>query len=132
MKASEVLDSAANILLRDGWNQGAFYVTPKYDPEVEYSVNEAYDNKAARTAPCCQDGATARAAYGTSWPMDTCNYADDLVEARRKATAFMNAYVKGVHGFASAIEWNDLPTTTKEDVVAALRGAADNAREAGE
>lgn len=119
MKPSEVLDSAANIILRDGWYQGNFYEPP---PAVDGLA--AADDEANRSAPCCQDGALQRAIWGVAyvgghWWIDPTPQAQAYKQAR--------AYMEQVVG-DNSIDWNDHPDRTKEEVVAALRQAAENAR----
>ncbi len=133
MKPSEILESAANIVLRDGWWQGMYYREPDgFDREAS--------KEASRSAPCCQDGAISRAAIGYAWvdhyylPYET-RLAN--VGARRGARTYMNEYVRRVYHTGdglrgTAITWNDEDGTTAEMVVEALRGAAADARQAGE
>lgn len=132
MKASEVLESAANIILRDGWNQNAYFLNPDIDASALTPVqcNAAVD-EANRSAPCCQEGAISRAVTGWAWYGGR-ETTFDQRHATRKATSWMERYVLANHSCRSPIAWNDLPTTTKDDVVAALRGAAEMARAAGE
>src|SRR5688500_1996049 len=121
MKPSEVLDAAANIVIRDGWNQGTYYRTE----------NPEWNEEEAKSAPCCQAGAVNRAALGYAWgPMGAIDQRG--LEARDKADSYMREYVSSELGQGSPIAWNDCPTTTADDVIAALRGAAARAREAGE
>lgn len=131
MKASEVLDKAADIVVRDGWIQGQYY---READLVGVGDDDGYlerDAEAKKSAPCCQAGAVCRALFGVAWrPYGMGDYNAQL--ARGRAEFFMQRYVKDVFGADSAIEWNDRATTTAEDVTAALRGAAELAREAGE
>ncbi|MFF5973693.1 hypothetical protein ACFY7C_19410 [Streptomyces sp. NPDC012769] len=125
MKPSEILDAAANIVLRDGWHQGAYFSVEPDDPaDIDADKN--------RTAPCCQAGAICRAAFGVAWMSVHTDTPTPGVTAYLTATSYMDRYVRRVHRQSSSIYWNDLPTTTKDDIVNALRGAADDAREAGE
>lgn len=132
MKPSEILDTAANIIIRDGWNQGVYYKTVSYSPN-----DDAYpdlDDEANRTAPCCQAGAISRAIFGKAWTSFS-THPDPSSAWTVKASAdnYANRYIRLRHkGVKGAIEFNDLPTTTADDVVAALRGAAQLAREGGE
>jgi hypothetical protein len=121
VKASEVLDSAANIILRDGWNQDSYF---------KLGGDEDESNK---SGPCCQAGAISRAAFGYAWVNHGgVSYKFELHEARRKADYYMARYLLHTRGESSPICWNDDPERTAEEVVAALRGAAELAREAGE
>lgn len=122
MKPSEILDKAADIIIRDGWHQGAYFKVDRNDTAEE-------DAARAMTAPCCQEGAIMRAAFGSAWPR---MWEARTNQEKRKASGYMNAYVQGTTGNYSAIAWNDLSTTTKDDVVYALRQSANEAREAGE
>jgi len=126
MKPSEILDAAANIVLRDGWHQGTYFAVEPEDPQ------DVQDEK-NRTAPCCQAGAISRAAYGMAWVTYPRTTDIDLqrLGAHAKAGHYMGQYIRRVHG-ATPIEWNDRPERTAGEVVAALRGAADDAREADE
>lgn len=85
MKPSETLESAANIILRDGWWQGSYFKIPPV-----------------------------------------------TVDTAAQAAKWMRRYTEVNFEERSPIAWNDAPERTKEDVVAALRGAAEMAREAGE
>lgn len=125
MKPSEILDKAADIIVRDGWHQGSYFET---DP----NATAEEDAELAKTAPCCQDGAILRAVYGTAWPTTWQHGESDPKKEKMAADEYMIGYVKKAYGVGSPIAWNDRSTTTKDDVVTALRGAANNAREAGE
>lgn len=127
MKASEALDKAADILLRDGWYQGQFfrYLRGDSNPMI------APENK---TAPCCQDGAINRAVYGLAFPsMQALGREETVAEAKlvKAAATYMGKYVYAHHGQTSAIHWNDQAGRKKKEVVAALRGAAELARAEG-
>lgn len=124
MKPSEILDKAADIVIRDGWIQGAYFL-------VDHADTPEQDTERAKTAPCCQEGAVMRAAYGSAW-LSPFQVEGSLYGAKRKASGYMNKYIAGTTGEYSAIAWNDLSTTTKDDVVYALRQSANYAREAGE
>lgn len=127
MKASEALDKAADILLRDGWHQGHFF---KYKPG---SVSPMTDPE-NKTAPCCQDGAIARAIWGYAFVSHLALGREETVaEANlaRSAQGFMSKYVYAHHGQTSPIHWNDQVGRKKKEVVAALRGAAELARAEG-
>lgn len=141
MKPSEILDNAANILLRDGWHQGMYY------EEVNYTGGTAEDYQAAskaanQTAPCCQAGAITRAAFGYAWvgfpkPNELATLHDR--RERDAAVAKANGYMRDLvfslgegEEYTSTVAWNDAPGRTKDEVVAALRAAAERARAAGE
>ena len=137
MKPSEVLDGAANILLRDGWLQGAYYASPSLAggdrSEEEYERLRLVDLEANRSAPCCQAGAISRAAYGYAWLVaDAGPPTLGASEARSKADFYMSQHLKRALGVNSPICWNDDSGRTVDEVVAALRGAAESARAAGE
>lgn len=127
MLPSEILDRAADIIVRDGWIQGSYYRPAEYDYEFDDEVNRQRDIKAAATAPCCQAGAIARAAHGVAW-QPTPFPALTLIEARVKAEGYMQLHL----GVTSAICWNDEAGRTAEEVVEALRCAAALARREGE
>ncbi|WP_432112824.1 DUF6197 family protein [Streptomyces sp. S1] len=125
MKPSEILDAAANIILRDGWHQGTYFAFEPHDPR------EVCEEK-NRTAPCCQAGAISRAAFGVALREGGLKEATDArVLAFSRASHYMLWHVQQTYN-VTPIEWNDRPTTTKDDIVTALRGAADDARRAGE
>lgn len=126
MKPSEILDSAANILLRDGWWQGSFY---------KNAENPDDDPEANKSAPCCQDGAIRRALFGLAYqPYRFIAEEEPLFLAQRRADYFMTQSVKALDPLhePNPILWNDTPGRTREEVVEAFRGAAELAREAGE
>lgn len=131
MKPSEILDKAADIIVRDGWWQGAYYKEPSTDlPAGE--IWRWADDEARRTAPCCQAGAISRAAFGVAWA-DTLAQVDHVQGgAYSRADGYMRRYAHKTFGDTSPIAWNDEPERTAEEVVEALRGAAELAREAGE
>lgn len=130
MKASEVLESAANIILRDGWNQNAYFLNPDISTLTPDQCGAAVD-EANQSAPCCQEGAICRAGTGWAFYGGKATTYDQRLAVRR-ATSWMERYVYANYQQRSPIAWNDLPSTTKEEVVAALRGAAEMARAAGE
>ncbi len=121
MKPSEILDQAANTLLRDGWYQGEYY-------------KDDGTSAANRSGPCCQEGAISRAAFGYAY-VDYLNSVRDQSEALRKAQDDASRYMRNFvcqDGHRSSIDFNDAPGRTREEVVNALRGAAAYARLAGE
>ena len=137
MKPSEALEAAANIVLRDGWWQGAWFEYARPIAGEETGALTARDDEANQAGPCCQDGAISRAVTGWACPgasADAAGLLDNSTRfrVRARATHFMREHVRRVHGIDSPITWNDLASTTSDDVVAALRGAAEDAREAGE
>lgn len=135
MKPSEILDSAANIILRDGWAQGAYF-----KEEACFGIHA--QQTANKTAPCCQDGAISRATWGWAWMGGNPNVhrerTPETTRARARANRFMKEYIRSTgwtddsYVGVSAIAWNDHPGRTREEVVEAFRRAADLAREAGE
>lgn len=123
MKPSDVLDKAAEIIIRDGWYQGEYFETPD-DP--------ADRDQANRTAPCCQAGAISRAAHGVAWLIgwDAVDRAES--HARYRAERYMRDYIRARYGTRSSVEWNDTVARDADEVVTALRGAAEEARRAGQ
>ena len=126
MKPSDVLDSAANIILRDGWTQGQYYEVPDL---VGASIEEATirNEEANRSGPCCQAGAISRAVSGKAWTLG--RWVREHPEART-AHARANHYM--MRQVSNPVRYNDTPGRTADEVVAALRGAAELARKAGE
>ena len=135
VKASELLDKAAQIVETDGWYQGEFYRPVKYEGEFETEYQEK-DEAARKSAPCCQSGAISRAATGFAWLSfrERREFPENVIQAGRRAEGFMNEYVQEVlrFGAGSAVSWNDQPERTADEVAAALRGAAGMARAAGD
>ena len=136
MKPSDVLESAANIILRDGWWQGSYFKIPPVTGGGDLAglgFTESYkasEEEANRSAPCCQDGAISRAATGWAWPNGKAAF--ESCASAAQAAKWMRRYTEANFEERSPIAWNDAHGRTKEDVVAALRGAAEMAREAGE
>jgi len=135
MKPSEVLDRAADIIIRDGWLQGHYYLEVDWEDCADDRAE--LDRKARESAPCCQAGAISRAAYGVAWRSAWRRLDERVSEAQKfaaaKAEGYMQQYVREVLGSrVSSIAWNDAPDTTAEDVIDALRGAAGLARASGE
>lgn len=123
LKPSEVLDNAANIILRDGWHASDYYKAP-----LDCTPEE--DRELAKTAPCCQAGAIVRATTGSAWSAGPTP--PEVAALQAGADEYMRKYILRVHGVRRPIAWNDQAGRTKEEVVAALRGAAEDARRAGE
>ncbi len=118
MKPSEILDSAANIILRDGWHQGDFYKIPN-----PYT-NAEEEEEANRTGPCCQDGALQRAVWGRAWHSG--RHCKPEFPAYWEAREYMDRHLG-----QDPIYWNDHLASTREEVVEALRSAAELARSEG-
>lgn len=140
MLPSEILDNAANIILRDGWHQGTYYKEPVLvtDSDEDETLREAGE-VADKTAPCCQEGAINRATIGYAWLSSerrrTASHED--TRARDEAVRWMRRHLNATSSIdgdqvRSAVSWNDHPDRTVEEVVEALRGAAELARSRGE
>lgn len=147
MLPSEILDNAANIILRDGWWQGTYYKEVDYDEAISAAPEGESESAALRkasevaekTAPCCQEGAINRAACGYAWLSSERRLTTprEDVKARDEAVRWMRQYLNATESLdgaevRSAVSWNDHPDTTAEKVVAALRAAAELARNGGE
>jgi hypothetical protein len=130
VKPSEALDSAANIILRDGWHKNGYYK----EKEGWRATFDAADQDGRKDAPCCQAGAIARAIWGTAWktPSMSPTIPDPVAVTHARAEMYMRRYVRRNFGVMSPIAWNDEGAANADEVVAALRGAAADAREAGE
>jgi len=129
MKPSEVLDKAADIIIRDGWMQGDFYLTTN-------GSGRYWDEQEAKSAPCCQFGAINRAVWGYAWAPSRVaeQWGGPNMWVAAKAEGYINRYVQenlGLLGIG-AVHWNDEDGRTAEEVVAALRAAAELARQEGE
>ena len=135
MLPSEILDNAANILLRDGWWQGTYYKEPDLVVDTDEDML-AISRTADQTAPCCQEGAINRAAIGYAWFSSerrrTASQED--TRARDEAVRWMRRYVEeqSAGTWRSPVAWNDESDRTVDEVVEALRGAAELARNHGE
>jgi hypothetical protein len=123
MKPSEALDKAAEIIERDGWTQGVYYLEPA--PTGDYEENIRRDEEARRSAPCCQRGAIVRALAGTWKALFA------LSKGERDTVRTAHGFCREVTG-GHPVEWNDAPGRTKEEVIDMLKSAASLARKAGE
>jgi len=108
MKISETLYKAADHIERRGWHQGYFWPGEK----------EAFEPPYVEGDPCCALGAIA------------------VVENRdpvHETTAAMDYLAEhlGYKMAAFVADWNDMGSRTKDEVLAALRGAALRAEKAG-
>lgn len=129
VKPSEILESAAKVIERDGWHQGSYF--KRSNEEDLFAPAAPGENE---SAPCCQAGAISRAVFGVAWagpqrlvePLQL----GAVVTAMDYARQTVSGITDGREG--SPIAWNDEADRTKEDVVAMLRTAAEKAREAGE
>lgn len=123
----EVIDAAAGIIERDGWYQGDLFPTG-----TGFLRDTGYQER-ARTAPVCAMGAMYRAVYGVASRTAVLG-ADKLDQAKSQ---LFNAAHKKVHDTVvdmslvddglkvdSVPHFNDLATTTKEDVLLLLKRAA--------
>lgn len=120
MKASDVLDKAADIIIRDGWCQGEYYKSSmSMDDEVDALVKHA---------PCCQAGAIYRAIWGKAW---AATHIVGIPEADRVTLDEASHYMKVHLRVDSPIAWNDAEGRTAGEVIAALRAAAELARRDG-
>jgi hypothetical protein len=101
------LRAAADIIERNGWHQGNYFLPDDPKPPQECRV--------------CALGAIHVAIHGQPWsPM----FDSEQEDRTLKAFAAASRFVDGPWG--SLVGWNDEPDRTAEEVIAALRGAADS------
>ena len=109
MKISKVLSKAADHIEKHGWYQGYYWPSPTDYKWREPSYTEG--------DPCCALGAIA------------------VVEGRdpvHEETAAMEFLAEHIgETTAGVADWNDAGSRTKDEVLAALRGAAERARVLG-
>ena len=108
MKISETLDKAADHIVTHGWYQGYFW--PNDGHELGYPPYVDGD-------PCCALGAIAVVEEM------------DQVLVYSEPMRFVGEHL-GLKP-AEVADWNDMPYRTKEEVLAALRGAAKRAEVLG-
>lgn len=108
MIEADILDSAADIIERNGWWQGYYYDLGTDLPK--------------RERPCCARGAINLAANGRT--------PDRLSDVGQDALGVLERFL-GISGDHpnSVADWNDDAGRTAEQVVAALRSAAAAERE---
>lgn len=100
------LRNAADVIERDGWHQGAYF-----QPE---------DGNGSGGCRVCASGAINTAVHGFAWPPIF-----DTSERERADAAWYAASTFADGPWGSIVLWNDEPGRTAEEVIAALRGAAD-------
>ena len=105
-ETAAILEEAANVIRRNGWCQGAYFV-----PEA---------NKAREDCRVCAVGAINVALH-----KDAPVVLPSQVDTWRIAEA-----VEYHLGLEDLVDWNDNPDRTAEQVIAALEGAARAEREA--
>ena len=113
----QVLSAAAEIIERDGWHQGDFHQPPRYDTD---NYLEA-DAQAELHAPVCALGAINRATTGNAADSGAI---DSEVHALNYQARCMLAAVVDAGTPYIIPRWNDDPTRTAEDVLLALKRAA--------
>lgn len=109
METKQLLECAADHLDRVGLHKGAYLAREAY---VDYVTADA------ASLPCCALGAI-RVCAGLYTTDDAYWDADRNRDAERAAFALSRFL-----GHQFIPRWNDAPERTKEEVVAALRGAA--------
>jgi len=107
VRISETLYKAADHIEQNGWYQGYFWPRPDIGWEPPYVDGD----------PCCALGAIAVVEDVNPHGVDT------------EAMKYVAEHV-GL-GTASFADWNDDPDRTKDEVLVALRGAAERAERAG-
>jgi hypothetical protein len=111
VKISETLYKAAEHIEMHGWHQGYFW--PHHDRTFTFEEPPYTDGD-----PCCAIGA-----IGVVEGVDPANVTTDAMEALKTFLGF---------DFISHVpDWNDSKGRTREEVLAALRGAALRAEKAG-
>lgn len=113
IKTADVLDRAANIIERNGWYQGSYF--DRYALDGERSPNDC---------PVCTLGAL-NVALGALNPSHDVDLNGPAEMALRR---YLN--LDDSDGADSLADWNDRRCRTAEQVVAALRAAAQAEREA--
>lgn len=112
MTPEDILEGAIEVIERDGWHQGNPY--PVRGSTIA-------DMEASKKGPVCAIGAASRA---------YCGHANSGYVAMSARRASLDAYREAVERMADALdggsvaEFNDRPTTTKEDVVLMMKRAA--------
>jgi hypothetical protein len=97
--------AAADVIERNGWHQGSFFVQDFRKPPQDCAV--------------CAGGALNIAIHGMPWGSGLMKH----VLRYNDAFTVLSAYVDDPAG--SVALWNDEPGRTAEEVTAALRGLAD-------
>lgn len=117
---SEVLDAVANSLVTDGWAQGGY--------GYQGVTTENWKGESDCT---CTFLAFARAIFGTN---DVSDLPDDpfheAAVLERRAKRYLLDYL-GLEDVTEGYVWNDHRDRTLDEVLTALRGAADQARAEG-
>ena len=108
MKISETLDKAADHIVEHGWHQGFYW------PTVGHALGEP---EYVEGDPCCALGALS--------VVEGVNVYAGLT----MAMGFLGQHL-GMNAMSIA-DWNDTPERTKDEVLAALRGAAKRAEVLG-
>lgn len=112
-ETADILDEAANVIERNGWIQGD-YVNQR---QIE-------DGKGPGDCACCARGAINTAAGGSPYN----DYLLVAIEASNAVETWLTN--SGAIGETlSLVEWNDKDGRTADDVITALRGAAQAERE---
>lgn len=107
----EHLKLAAHVIRTRGWHQGSLYD----------------DIQPVETAPVCAVGALQVATLGVHRLEGTVTWGSAEDEPFFVAAGYLDKYlheVVGVSEYADVSEWNDSPGRTKDEVLAALDGAA--------
>jgi hypothetical protein len=107
MKISETLDKAADHIVAHGWYQGYYWPTGETLWEPPYTEGD----------PCCALGAIA--------VVEGVDPANDVTDAMEFLAQHLGETATGV------ADWNDAGSRTKDEVLAALRGAAERAKVLG-
>jgi hypothetical protein len=108
VRISETLYRAADHIEQNGWYQGYFWPIPRYAAEAPYTAGD----------PCCAMGAIA--------VVEDVDPVCQTPDAMRYLAEHL-----GYEFAARVADWNDMPERTKDEVLAALRGAAERAERAG-
>lgn len=113
MTPEEILSGAIEVIERDGWFQGNIFQYPDALGPEEYV-------EASKKAPVCSIGAIYRAAYGRCLEINFTEAGEELCASVGVA---MNK-LKRTLGIDGIAHWNDDPARSKEDVILAMKQAA--------
>ncbi|WP_406462608.1 hypothetical protein OH768_45220 [Streptomyces sp. NBC_01622] len=125
MDPDEVLRKAAAIIDRDGHNQFGWFAWPHSEHLLAEAVCADPLQEAGRSTPVSAMGAIERAVWGTAmeFALSTPNF-DQQYDHCLQAQNYFLRWVRRNCAIWDVSTWNDNRDTTAEDVVRALRQAA--------
>lgn len=127
MNADDVLKQAIETIERDGWYQGGYYQMPSIPPPGSGSNITDAIREARKTAPVCSMGAINRVMTSDAANGFIAGDQGDVYEDVKRRLAAAIGYpglLSGRDEFNWIVDYNDLKSTTKEDVVLAFKKAA--------